>query len=193
MCPTYLINNEVEFRTSNHTLINKNTPEQLTTLPVPASRCFMLLLENKDVVLHADFYKYVWGENAGEITPNNLYQNISLLRKALRNTIKNGNNWIITIPRKGFRIESELLVNTLCESEEITESPSSDKEINYKPEYSSISNGKFIEYFRRGYLILIPAIAFGFTSIVIDNFYFATRQITDQFFFIKGKEVARST
>lgn len=100
----YLINKIVEFQPSKSLLLCHTEPVRSVVLPLPSSRCFTLLLERGDLVTHKEFYPYVWGEDSEQIMPNNLYQNISLLRKALRSITPDGYAWVVTVPRKGFKL-----------------------------------------------------------------------------------------
>ncbi|WP_320407084.1 winged helix-turn-helix domain-containing protein [Yersinia proxima] len=48
-----------------------------------------------------DLYTIVWGDNGASVTPNTLYQNISLLRKALQDSGIKGEN-LTTVRGQGF-------------------------------------------------------------------------------------------
>lgn len=72
------------------------------SLNTPASRCLLLLLQKKgEVVTQTDFFQQVWENKGLYANTNTLYQNISLIRKALR---KAGvqEDVIHTLPREGF-------------------------------------------------------------------------------------------
>lgn len=98
----YLINKNIEFHPELYQLINRERDGQQFSLPVSASRCLLALLMNKRPVSHQELYEFAWGDQHEEITPNNLYQNISILRRTLKNIDDSASNWINTIPKKGF-------------------------------------------------------------------------------------------
>jgi DNA-binding winged helix-turn-helix (wHTH) protein len=98
----YLINKNIEFHPELYQLINRERDGQQFSLPVSASRCLLILLMHKRPVSHQELYEFAWGDQHEEITPNNLYQNISILRRTLKNIDENTSNWINTIPKKGF-------------------------------------------------------------------------------------------
>lgn len=109
----YLINDIVEFQPENNILINRSGDRQSVSLPFTASRCLQLLIEKRTLATQNELIQYAWGINAPTTTPNNLYQNISLLRKAIKVMVGDEQNWIITIPKKGFRLESSLQIDLI--------------------------------------------------------------------------------
>ncbi|MQK22569.1 transcriptional regulator, partial [Escherichia coli] len=58
------------------------------------------------IVTQAELLQNAWGERGMSVTPNTLYQNISLLRKSLNRFNVNG-TLIQTIPKRGFMIADE--------------------------------------------------------------------------------------
>lgn len=98
----YLINDIVYFYPANQLLEPVSEDKKSVSLNVPASRCLKLLLEKKgEIVTKYDFSQDVW-ESRGQYTSiNALYQNISLIRKALRE-VGISQDVIHTIPREGF-------------------------------------------------------------------------------------------
>lgn len=98
----YLINDIVYFYPANQLLEPVSEDKKSVSLNVPASRCLKLLLEKKgEIVTKYDFSQGVW-ESRGQYTSiNALYQNISLIRKALRE-VGISQDVIHTIPREGF-------------------------------------------------------------------------------------------
>ncbi|WP_415837970.1 winged helix-turn-helix domain-containing protein [Serratia silvae] len=68
---------------------------------VPASRCLQLMLQRPgEVISQSDFFNEVWQKNGQYVTANTLYQNISLVRKGLREAGLS-QNIIRTIPKVG--------------------------------------------------------------------------------------------
>lgn len=115
MPDSYLIDEKIEFWPASHLLINSEGKE--ITLPSPTSRCLELLITSPGLVTQQAIFQHVWGEDAASITPNNLYQNICQLRRALKNVAGNNEEeWIITVPRRGFHFNSNISIKTLTES-----------------------------------------------------------------------------
>lgn len=98
----YLVNGKVVFEPQSYRLWAVDSPEASTTLFVPASECFALLLENSGEVLSQQtLFEQVWEKNGLYASSNTLYQNIAVLRKSLKATGLE-EEVIKTIPRQGF-------------------------------------------------------------------------------------------
>ncbi|MFR9704729.1 winged helix-turn-helix domain-containing protein [Aeromonas sanarellii] len=119
MANIYLID-DIEFHVDNH-LLKSNVNEEVV-LTTPASQCLALLIkEAPEVVSHDRFFQEVWEPKGMLIPHNTLYQNISLIRKAFKQLSKVEKNFIITIPRTGFKLSDNISVtlkvtNTVEES-----------------------------------------------------------------------------
>ncbi|HCD1254260.1 TPA: winged helix-turn-helix domain-containing protein [Citrobacter amalonaticus] len=128
----YLINEIVYFYPANQLLESASEDKKSVSLNVPASRCLKLLLDKKgEIVTKHDFSQGVW-ESRGQYTSiNALYQNISLIRKALRE-VGISQDVIHTIPREGFSFlgtailqeEEESIVDNSINSEPVTKEKS---------------------------------------------------------------------
>lgn len=82
-------------------------PTQLS-LSNPASHCLLLLIQNHGQVVEREyFFQQVWLSNGAQVTNNNFYQNISLLRRAFKEFGLN-EELIITVPKVGIRLSSDL-------------------------------------------------------------------------------------
>lgn len=109
MAKTYSIENKVIYNPSLHTLHSKENNECIT-LAISSSLCFYVLLQNKGkIITQAELLQSVWGERGMNVTSSTLYQNISLLRKAL-NRLNVSDLAIQTIPKRGFMIANEIMV-----------------------------------------------------------------------------------
>jgi DNA-binding winged helix-turn-helix (wHTH) protein len=78
--------------------------KELYQLNTPVSRCLKLLIEKHgEVVAQEEFFDYVWKQHGYVVSVNSFYQNISLLRKAIK---KAGidDDIIITVPKKGIML-----------------------------------------------------------------------------------------
>lgn len=103
----FLIDDKFEFKPNSLTLKNLEDDSQTVTLSAPASRCFLFLLENApNIVSQKEIIEFVWGSEGMIIPKNTLYQNISIIRRELRN-IGCENKIITTVSRKGFVISSD--------------------------------------------------------------------------------------
>lgn len=134
MCFSYLLNDSVEFRPDENLLINKHNAQQQVSLSASSARCLLLLIKKRDIVTQNELFEYAWGNNAASATPNNLYQNISLLRKALKGLTTHNNNWIVTLPRKGFRLDESVVAKEIIVQQH-TEAvlPEAEKTIQEQP------------------------------------------------------------
>ncbi len=130
----YMINDEIIFNPDKRVLYRVDDEANVETLNTPTTKCFLLLISRNGIVDQATIYSYVWGENESMITPNNLYQNISLIRRALTK-LSPGLNLIKTIPRIGFSIDTEIKVEKISsEKIECDESHESPREEKKEPE-----------------------------------------------------------
>lgn len=113
----YIIDSSFEFCPESCQLTVFGAENIVITLNAPASRCLELLLERRfELVLQSEFYEYAWGDEAKSVSVNTLYQNIALLRKALKSISKNYESMILTIPRQGFSFNQIFSVRELaCE------------------------------------------------------------------------------
>ncbi|ATM75906.1 hypothetical protein CRN79_08700 [Serratia fonticola] len=87
MSKAYLIDKVVIYNPGQHSLRRRflTTPKDVIQLNVPASRCLELLLSNRyNIMSQKTFFEHVWEKNGVYVSANTLYQNISLLRRALK-------------------------------------------------------------------------------------------------------------
>lgn len=82
------------------------------TLSNTASQCLFLLLQHHGQVVEREvFFQQIWLNNGSQVTNNNFYQNISLLRRAFKELGLN-DEFIITVPKVGIRLSQELKVES---------------------------------------------------------------------------------
>lgn len=117
MGPVYLIHDIIYFYPNSHRLVCHAQNKEDTTLTQPASKCLELLIKSEGLVSQNNLYDYAWGENGHSVSPNTLYQNISLIRRGLKNIMPGADRWIITVPRKGFRFDHSISVKCLADEE----------------------------------------------------------------------------
>jgi DNA-binding winged helix-turn-helix (wHTH) protein len=119
----FIINDRVLFSPSDNKLVPLGPRGVDVLLHAPVSRFLLLLiLNNGKVVSQEEIYREVWEKLGQRVTPNALYQNVSLLRKALK---KSGviSVTIKTHPKTGFSFHGH--VQTFDEDELITQEKSS--------------------------------------------------------------------
>lgn len=92
----------VIYHPEQHRLTPLGNRGKETALNVPASRCLLLMLQRPGININQeDFFSEVWEKNGQYVTANTFYQNISLIRKGLRNAgIRNP--VIRTLPKVGL-------------------------------------------------------------------------------------------
>lgn len=101
----FILCGDIVYNPDIHCISKCNDTESRVMLALPASQCFLLLLKNRgEVVSHADFYSTVWEARGASVSPNTLYQNISILRKSL-SAFGLPDDFIKTIPKRGFTIK----------------------------------------------------------------------------------------
>lgn len=99
----FIINDVVVYHPEQHSLIPLGHSGKETALNIPASRCLLLMLQHPGVNIDKNrFFSEVWENNGQYVTTNTFHQNISLLRKGLRNAGIRA-SIIKTIPKYGVR------------------------------------------------------------------------------------------
>jgi DNA-binding winged helix-turn-helix (wHTH) protein len=95
---------KVVYEPETHSLYRMEDKENQVTLAIPASLCLFALLQNKgNLVSHHDLLTFAWVSRGMNVSPNTVYQNMSLLRKSLESLGLPG-NMIKTVPKRGFVI-----------------------------------------------------------------------------------------
>ncbi|MGL6018222.1 MAG: winged helix-turn-helix domain-containing protein [Gibbsiella quercinecans] len=129
MTTKFIINDHVIFIPNENRITSEDNHSKNIALTAPASRCLLLLLEKQALVSQKELYEFAWGMKSQEVTPNNLYQNISILRKAFNAIYIDGKNLIITVPRKGFYFDKTAKVRKVTYEEEKEEEAEDTKSI----------------------------------------------------------------
>ncbi|NIF47394.1 hypothetical protein F3J28_06395 [Enterobacter sp. Ap-1006] len=102
MSEVILVNHQVKFDPGNHTLSSLSAPKNFVTLPASTARCLHLLLsQHGQVITIKQFHTLVWGKNKTIVSNNTIYQNISIIRKALT-CVGGDKNIIETLTRRGW-------------------------------------------------------------------------------------------
>lgn len=118
MTQVYLLNGTVAFWPQKHKLVSLTSEAKTLALSNPASRCLDLLIRHHgEVILRDTFFQLVWINNGAQVTNNTFYQNISLLRRAFKEFGLN-EEWIVTVPKVGIKLESQLQIDIREDVEE---------------------------------------------------------------------------
>lgn len=116
----YILNATIEFSPEERQLSVCGTHNPVVKLNAPVSRCLELLIERRySLVPQQVFYTYVWGDDGAQVTANTLYQNIGLLRKALKTLTVGGDNIVTTVPKKGFALAPQVTVQEISEDDPV--------------------------------------------------------------------------
>lgn len=111
MSEVILVNRQVKFEPGRNALESMTLPEQKITLPSSSSRCLKVLLSLRgEVVTIKQFHKLVWEKNKAVVSDNTVYQNISIIRKALT-AVGADKNIIETHTRRGWCIPESVHVS----------------------------------------------------------------------------------
>ncbi|CNJ07850.1 Transcriptional regulatory protein%2C C terminal [Yersinia aldovae] len=114
----YIINNTVIF-VEDDGIYLKDSTEVEVKLSSLSSRILSLLIENKGKPVSRDMiYKLVWEDYGLAPSNTSLNNNISFLRKSLRDC--GVDDFIVTIPKIGISIEKSILIDTINNEEVIT-------------------------------------------------------------------------
>ncbi|WP_411755651.1 winged helix-turn-helix domain-containing protein [Serratia sp. (in: enterobacteria)] len=101
MSKCYTINDNISFHPENATLSSSLSGARIK-INVPTAQLLEAFVNRVGLIIsQSDLYSIAWGDNGVNVTPNTLYQNISLLRKALQDIGLSGDT-ITTVRGKGF-------------------------------------------------------------------------------------------
>jgi DNA-binding winged helix-turn-helix (wHTH) protein len=103
----FILEDKVVYDSDTHSLFHIGKRDTQITLAIPASLCLLALLQNKDEpVSHAELLSFAWTSRGMNVSTNTVYQNVSILRKALVNYGLPG-DMIKTVPKRGFVVLAE--------------------------------------------------------------------------------------
>lgn len=119
MIKCYNINDSVLFYPESGDISSSLTGNTIK-INMPTAQLFEAFITRMGVsVSQEELYAIVWGENSVNVTPNTLYQNVSLLRKALQDSGIPSES-LKTIRGKGFIFTVTSVVENYVENNEIT-------------------------------------------------------------------------
>ncbi|HGM5492499.1 TPA: transcriptional regulator [Serratia fonticola] len=151
-----IINDTVLYLPEEHRLRPLRVRGKEIILNIPASRCLQLMLQHPGVVIsQSDFFNEVWQKNGQFVTANTLYQNISLLRKGMREAGLS-QNIIRTVPKVGVVFSGIVEIQPEENGEGIPlqnnqpapltlEEPQAEKEAQL-PKRTGLNRGKLFRY-----------------------------------------------
>ncbi|MGE4799830.1 transcriptional regulator [Yersinia hibernica] len=100
MSKCYTINDNITFYPESGILSSSSGAR--IKINVPTAQLLEAFVNRVGLIIsQSDLYSIAWGDNGVNVTPNTLYQNISLLRKALQDIGLSGET-ITTVRGKGF-------------------------------------------------------------------------------------------
>lgn len=119
----FMLGGLVVFSPERNVLHAKADETKRLALSNPASRCLLILIQQRGQVIERDyFFQQVWINNGAQVTNNTFYQNILLLRRAFKEFGLN-EELIVTVPKVGIRLEATLDVVELEADNTLPETP----------------------------------------------------------------------
>lgn len=117
----YIIDLIVIFNPADNSLCLQNNPSLALTLPPPATRLLLELINKSgEIITRDELLKNVWEDYGFAGSNNNLSHYISHLRKALL-SLNSGMNIITTVPKIGFRLDAKIDVVLVSDEEKAVE------------------------------------------------------------------------
>lgn len=109
----YIFNENCIFSEENSEIENRGNARKIKMTPMRA-RCLSLLIAKRaeKVIDKGTIATELWGERGQYVSDANLTQLLYLLRKDLRDV--GIDNFIITVPRMGIRVNQEILITAVA-------------------------------------------------------------------------------
>lgn len=112
-----IINDEIIFLENAYELRSVSSQNDVITLNAPTARCLQLLLDKAgQVVSRDDFLAQVWQARGIVVSQNTFYQNISLLRKSLKDAGLT-KDIVITVRSKGFILAEDTIIRPVIDED----------------------------------------------------------------------------
>lgn len=105
----YLIEKKVIFSLSDGILQNTTTQDKISLKKTVALCLYFLIKNQNSIKTQNEIMEFAWGNDYRQTSFNTFYQSILILRKAF-NTLGLDKPIIVTIPRKGVIIYSDILI-----------------------------------------------------------------------------------
>lgn len=120
------LNKEVKFIFHQRILCRHDNSVEPVVFNAPSAKILLMLLTREGIITQKELYEFGWCDNGINTTPNNLYQNISLVRRGLKKIFKRDDDYIVTVPRQGFYFNPKITVEPLLPEEDVVEPVHSD-------------------------------------------------------------------
>lgn len=115
MSYNFIIDGQLIYNNHKAELYRLDNPETKVLLTSPSNSCLLLIINNgHEITTREEIFHEVWEKFNIPINTNTFYQNISLIRRALRQ-LGIAKEVLITIPRKGISIANDITIATLLD------------------------------------------------------------------------------
>ncbi len=173
----FLINDLVVFSTEKKSLIPLNDTGNTVSLNGPASECLTLLLKkNGKVIDQKEFFHEVWESKGQYVTTNTFYQNISVLRKAMK-AVGINDEIIKTLPKLGIKFTGKVeMISAEHELYNPSENSQADIDVSKEIEITISPNNN-----KRNTIGLITLLFIAFSILVftiMDNLKYKTNYLS---------------
>ena len=116
MSNSILIDNQIIYNSYRSELFRLDMPENKVLLTSPANNCLSIIIcHGYEITTREELFYEVWTKFNIPINTNTFYQNISLIRKALRQ-LGVSKEVLVTIPRKGISISSDVTISSYLDN-----------------------------------------------------------------------------
>ncbi|ELV3390473.1 winged helix-turn-helix domain-containing protein [Enterobacter hormaechei] len=165
----YLLNSVVGFHPAER-ILTSCMNGCVVTLHAPSSLCLAkLIVERSNIVSQEELILVGWPETSDKVSPNTFYQMVFNLRQGLEKV--GGQGIIVTVPRRGLKINPETTVETIDNQREKfpEENKSTERDISSFTRSAPLKNGcKFLLIVLTVFLLSISSILY--TLIPDSNF-----------------------
>lgn len=177
----FKIDDVIFFNPKENKLINIESEKQIS-LYITCSRCLSILLDNYNgIVSQNDILEFAWPDNHKVVSYNTFYQCVLNLRKAFFQ-IDYHKKIIITVPKKGLSIATDITISKVASSHEsdINKKLSMYSDSIYIDDYENDNNLLIEEMFvdtdrhNRIYVIILILAALVMTAAVSAYYYLNT-------------------
>ncbi|MFW5402798.1 winged helix-turn-helix domain-containing protein, partial [Yersinia sp. 1252 StPb PI] len=116
MDKSYIINGNVIFYPGSG-IVSSLLTGSTVKLNAPTAQLLEAFVSRVGMTIsQSELYNIAWGEKGSSVTPNTLYQNISLLRKALKDVGVIGES-VTTVRGKGFIFTMSTVIENMTDNE----------------------------------------------------------------------------
>lgn len=172
MSYNFIIDGQIIYNNHKAELYRLDNPETKVLLTSPANSCLLLIINHgHEITAREEMFHEVWEKFNIPINTNTFYQNISLIRKALRQLgiVK---EVLITVPRKGISIANDITIATLLDDINTQHIHECVAEISTSLlEEETTSDSSILSYKNISIAVFFLAICISFYLLIIKNEY----------------------